>query len=202
MDLSKIKKLYDDNLDQFGVDSKSVGWTTADSQSLRFKKLLSVVDDKESSFSLNELGCGYGELFKYCEDSNYNLNIYNGYDISSKMLDAAKVYLASPKAFFFKNSVIDTKADYTITSGIFNVMFDHEQNSWEDHIKQTLINMFENSTKGISFNLLTSYVDYEADNLYYAEPEYFFNFCKRELSKYVSLIHDYNLYEWTILVKR
>ena len=202
MDLSKIKQLYDDNLDQFGLDSKSVGWNTADSQSLRFEKLLSVVYDKEIPFSVNELGCGYGELFKYSQNLKYHLNLYNGYDISSKMLDAAKEYLGSDKAVFYKDSVISTEADYTITSGIFNVKFDHEQNSWEDFIKTTLVNMFENSRKGISFNLLTNYVDFNAENLYYADPAFFFNFCKLELSRYVSLLHDYKLYEWTIVVKR
>ena len=57
-------------------------------------------------------------------------------------------------------------------------------------------------SKGISFNLLTKYADYEADNLYYGDPLYFFDYCKRNLSKYVTLLHDYELYEWTILVKK
>lgn len=202
MDLSKIEKLYSENFEKFGIDSKSVGWNSPSSQSLRFSKLLNVIEDKKESFTLNELGCGYGELFKFCLENDYNLSLFNGYDISEKMILAAKSYVNDSRAVFFESSLIQTKADYTITSGIFNVKFDEQRNSWDSYIKETIKKMFENSNKGISFNLLTKYVDFEAENLYYADPMYYFDFCKRELSRYVSLLHDYNLYEWTIVVKR
>lgn len=203
MDLTKIEKLYTENLEKFGIDSKSVGWNSPESQTLRFQKLLSLVDEPGiKPFTLNELGCGYGELYKYCESNNYKLKKFNGYDISEKMLTAAKSYLNADNAFFYQNSEIITKADYTITSGIFNVKFEEEKNNWEGFIKQTLKNMFEFSEIGMSFNLLTKYVDFEDENLYYADPSYYFDFCKKELSKYVSLIHDYKLYEWTIIVRR
>ncbi|MDP1801684.1 MAG: class I SAM-dependent methyltransferase [Bacteroidota bacterium] len=202
MDLGKIEKLYSENFDKFGIDSKSVGWNSPNTQQLRFEKLLMVVQNRSESFSLNELGCGYGELFKYATLNGYNINLFNGYDISEKMLLAAKDYLNDSKAVFFKEASIITKADYTITSGIFNVKFDEQKDRWETYIKDTLKNMFENSNKGMSFNLLTKYVDFEAKDLYYADPLYYFDFCKKELSRYVNLIHDYNLYEWTIIVKK
>lgn len=202
MDLGKIEKLYSENLDKFGIDSKSVGWNSPGSQELRFEKLMTVVEDKSQGFSLNELGCGYGELFKYASLNGFRVDLFNGYDISEKMLVAAKDYLKEDRAVFFKDSSIHTKADYTVTSGIFNVKFDEQKNNWDAYIKQTLKNMFENSNKGISFNLLTKYVDFEAVDLFYADPAYYFDFCKKELSRYVNLIHDYNLYEWTIVVKK
>ena len=203
MDLSKIEKLYSENFDKFGIDSKSVGWNSPESQQLRFEKLMSVAADLlNKEFSINELGCGYGQLFKYCEANNYRLSQFNGYDISEKMLDAARKYINSDKANYYKESKIFTKADYTITSGIFNVKFEKQKSNWENYIKDTLVNMFENSTIGISFNLLTKYVDFESENLYYADPAFYFDFCKKELSRYVNLIHDYKLFEWTIVVKR
>jgi hypothetical protein len=82
------------------------------------------------------------------------------------------------------------------------VKFDHQQDSWEDYIKQTLKNMFEYSSKAMSFNLLTKYVDFEAPDLFYADPAYFFDYCKKDLSRYVTLLHDYPLYEWTIIVHK
>lgn len=201
MDLSKLKNLYDQNLDQFGIDSRSVGWSTPESQELRFKKLLSMVDPSQS-FTINELGCGYGELFKYAEQYQYPLSQYRGYDISQKMLDAGAAYVQSDKATWKLSATIDEIADYTTTSGIFNVKFDHQQDSWEDYIKQTLKNMFEYSSKAMSFNLLTKYVDFEAPDLFYADPAYFFDYCKKDLSRYVTLLHDYPLYEWTIIVHK
>lgn len=201
MDLSKIKELYDQNLDHYGIDPRSVGWPTPESQELRFNKLLSMVDTSQP-FTLNELGCGYGELYKYTKKYNYPLSLYRGYDISKKMLDAGASYIQSEKVTWIQGAKIDRIADYTTTSGIFNVKFDHQQVSWENYIKHTLKNMFDHSSKAISFNLLTKYVDFEAENLYYADPSYFFDFCKKNLSRYVTLLHDYPLYEWTIIIRK
>tara|TARA_R110000796_G_scaffold71409_5_gene162206 strand:- start:74256 stop:74885 length:630 start_codon:yes stop_codon:yes gene_type:complete len=201
LDLSKVEKLYSDNIKKFGNKAESVGWGTQEKQDLRFIKLLSVVDQKGSPFSVNELGCGYGELVKYCARNSFKLGEYFGYDISEEMLNNAKDYLAEFESVnLIRSSYLNTMADYTIASGIFNVRFDNKLQDWEEHIKSTLRDMFEHSKKGISFNLLTKYVDFEADNLYYAYPAYYFDFCKTELSKKVNLLHDYPLYEWTITV--
>jgi len=35
-------------------------------------------------------------------------------------------------------------------------------------------------------------------NLYYADPLILFDWCKNEISKYVALLHNYPLYEFTI----
>lgn len=202
IDLTKVEELYTQNFAQYGFDSRSVGWNSPESQTLRFEKLLQMVPASTAPFTINELGCGYGEMYKYMQNQNMPVELYNGYDISEKMLDAAKQYLLQGNVQFYKNASITTEADYTTTSGIFNVKFDHQMNSWEDYIKSTLHNMFDHSRIAISFNLLSKYVDFEAENLYYADPTYFFDYCKKNLSKYVSLIHDYNLYEWTIIVRK
>lgn len=201
LDLSKVEQLYTDNIRKFGNKAESVGWGNQEKQDLRFLKLLSLIEDKQDTFSVNELGCGYGELVKYCSRNGFQLGEYFGYDISEEMLKNAKDYLAGIENItLFKSSELSTMADYTIASGIFNVRFDHGIQDWDLHIKSTLRDMFEHSKKGIAFNLLTKYVDFEADNLYYADPGYCFDFCKTELSKKVNLLHDYPLYEWTITV--
>ncbi len=60
------------------------------------------------------------------------------------------------------------------------------------------------SEKGFSFNLLTSYSDahLKKDYLYYANPGFWFDFCKQNFSRNVALLHDYNLYEFTIRVRQ
>ncbi|OEK05221.1 class I SAM-dependent methyltransferase [Roseivirga misakiensis] len=202
IDLSKVEKLYSDNIKKFGNSAQSVGWGNQQKQDLRFKQLLKVVGDNSQPFSVNELGCGYGELVKYCEKHEFALTQYDGYDISADMLKAAREYLNGPQIALHHASAIHTNADFTIASGIFNVMFDEDKEAWINHIKRTLMQMYEQADKGISFNLLTKYVDFEAKDLYYADPAYYFDFCKRELSRFVTLIHDYPLYEWTIIVKK
>ena len=201
MKLDKIEKLYSKNIEKYGIDSRAVGWNSEDSQYLRFKKLLQVIEDKSEPFTINELGCGYGELYKYLKNDQFNCCTFYGYDISQPMLETCRSYLNTPKDLeLFNTAKIQTVADYTITSGIFNVNFGKSEAQWEEYIYETLKDMFKNSTKGIAFNLLTTYVDFRSDDLFYADPLKYFKFCKSELSKKVTLIHDYNLFEWTLIV--
>lgn len=119
------------------------------------------------------------------------------------MLVAATDYL---KEFKNKQLILDSKLrekkDYAITSGIFNVMFDKVKSEWEKYILSVLNNLNEFSQKGFSFNMLSTYVDYTSENLYYGDPSFYFDYCKKHFSKNVALLHDYNLYEFTIVVKK
>jgi hypothetical protein len=96
------------------------------------------------------------------------------------------------------------KADYSVASGIFSVKLEHNESEWLSYILSTLEDMNEKSIKGFSFNMLTKYSDkeYMKDNLYYADPLFIFDYCKRNFSKQVALLHDYGLYEFTILIKK
>ena len=135
MDLSQVKELYDKNLKEYGIDPRSVGWTKPESQALRFKKLMQVVQNKTTPFTLNELGCGYAELYKYCLDEAFSVSQYYGYDISEKMLEAAQGYLKKiEQVKLFHNSSIRTKADYSVTSGIFNVKLGQSEPNWKRYI--------------------------------------------------------------------
>ena len=60
------------------------------------------------------------------------------------------------------------------------------------------------SLKGFAFNVLTKYSDkeYMQNNLYYADPLFLFDYCKRNFSQNVALLHDYELYEFTLIIKK
>lgn len=201
--LKKVETLYTDSLKKHGVGSKAVGWTTESGQIVRFDKLVAVIENKDLSYSVNDLGCGYGAMFQYLEENSFKLQQYNGYDISSDMLNCARERIGdNKKVKLFEKSTLQTRADYSFISGIFNVKFESDDEKWEQFIEDTLQNINDNSKKGFAFNLLTSYVDYKEPHLYYADPCKYFNFCKKNFSKNISLIHDYDLWEWTILVKK
>lgn len=201
--LTKVKDLYTNSLKKYGINSKSVGWTTKEGQILRFSKLCEIIEDKDTPFTANDLGCGYGALYDYLIENKFNIIQYNGYDISEDMLETAKKLIGNDnKVKLFNAKKLSTIADYSFASGIFNVKFEADENEWKLFVEDTLKNMNKYSLKGFAFNALTSYVEYRETHLYYADPLYFFDFCKRNFSKKVSLLHDYDLWEWTILVKK
>lgn len=205
--LQKIQRMYSENVSAKGANSVAVGWTTEEGQMLRFSKLSQIIYSMDESFSVNDYGCGYGAFLRFLEeDLRCRVSEYHGYDISEEMLSAAKKEFAKcgslAKTHWIKRDSLQTEADYSFVCGTFNVKFDAERECWEEFIKEKLTEMHRHSRKGFAFNLLTSYVDWEEPHLYYGDPCYWFDFCKRNFSKRVALLHDYPLWEWTILVGR
>ena len=201
----EIDNYFTEKFLEFGRTAKGVDWKDADSQNLRFKQLLKIVNTDES-FTINDLGCGYGEMYQYLKN-NFNNFQYFGYDLSEEMVkNAIETEKGSSNCNFYKinNASEIKKSDYTIESGIFNKKFDYTEKKWLPYIIQTIETMNEFSKKGFSFNILTKYSDkeYMRDDLYYADPCFFFDYCKKNFSRNVSLLHDYDLYEFTILVRK
>ena len=129
---------------------------------------------------------------------------FHGYDLSEVMIKKARsLYSEKGKGRFDQSDVLE-EADYTIASGLFNVKMDVDPKDWEGYILGVLDKINQASRKGFSFNALTRYSDkeYMKDNLYYSDPCFYFDHCKRNYSSYVALLHDYPLYEFSILVRK
>ena len=200
--MTKVSRYYGDRIDKFGSCPKGVDWKDESSQKLRFEQLLKIINSNEP-LTINDLGCGYGALYFYLEQKNFPPVLkYYGYDISENMLKEAEKLIKIENVDFHKSDKILFDSDYSVTSGIFNVKLDTKEKAWKEFITDSLFNMNEKSLKGFAFNCLTSYVDFKVENLYYGDPLFYFDFCKKNFSKYVTLIHDYQLYEWTIHVKK
>ena len=198
-----IDTYYTDKINTYGATPKGVDWNGEESQNIRFKQLSKIIQDDK--FIISDIGCGYG---KYCEylELNYKNYKYCGYDLSKEMIENANKLYDKSKHNFYHIDNLDTikNTDYSIASGIFSVKMNHSQDEWLSYILDTLEKINANADKGFSFNMLTKYSDkeYMKDNLYYADPLFFFDYCKRNFSRNISLNHDYDLYEFTILVKK
>jgi SAM-dependent methyltransferase len=200
--LDEVRQYYDGKLGAFGATPKGADWNSLESQELRFRQLLQVCD-RSGTFSINDYGCGYGALVDYLSDQGYAFE-YAGFDISENMITQAReLHKGQECCDFFTEESQLTIADYTVASGIFNVSLETSDEEWRDYILTTLTKIAELSEQGFAFNALTRYSDQELmrRDLYYADPLFLFDHCKRIFSRFVSLLHDYPLYEFTILVR-
>jgi SAM-dependent methyltransferase len=202
--LDDIARYYANKLAEHGDTPLGVDWNGKESQKVRFEQLCKVIHTKESSFSVNDLGCGYGALLEYLE-SNFTNHRYLGIDISHQMIHAAtRRNLGSSNVRFLNAKEPDQIADFSVASGIFNVRLEKTDAEWLSYMENTLDVLDRTSRLGFAFNCLTSYSD-EAkmrDHLYYADPCQLFDLCKRRFSRQVSLLHDYGLYEFTMIVRK
>ena len=201
--LSNINHYYTKRILTHGATPKGVDWNGEESQFVRFEQLSKIIN--KDIFSINDIGCGYGKYFEFLQNRFSNFNYY-GFDLSQEMINNAKSLYSNMGGGFMQVDNLENieKADYSVASGIFSVKMEHNESEWLSYILDTLEKMNDKSNNGFSFNMLTKYSDkeYMKDNLYYADPLFIFDYCKRNFSKQVALLHDYGLYEFTILVKK
>jgi SAM-dependent methyltransferase len=201
--LDAVQRYYSAKIAEHGPTARGVDWNDQTSQELRFEQLLKVCD-LESPFTINDYGCGYGALGGYLEQRGCSFR-YTGFDISERMLEKARELADRSELYRFVSAEDELElADYTVASGVFNVRLDADDEAWERHVLATLQRLDELSARGFAFNMLTSYSDPDRmrPDLYYADPLRIFDHCKRTFSRWVALLHDYGLYEFTILVRK
>jgi SAM-dependent methyltransferase len=196
---------YQERLDAHGNSAKGVGWKDEIAQRVRFAQLVKILR-ADTSFSINDLGCGTGALAEYLHFLKADYR-YTGYDILPEMIQRAVLSCAHlPNSTFriVSNAAEMSPADYTLASGLFNLPFGKSAHDWHKHILETISIMNEKSVLGFAFNALTKYSDPHLmrPELCYSDPLLLFDYCKNQFSKNVALLHDYDLYDFTILVRK
>jgi len=156
------------------------------------------------SFSLLDYGCGYGALADYLELKGFEADYY-GYDILESAIETArKAHLDKARRLYFTDKSQLPVCDYTVASGIFNFRGEQSFEEWTDYVLGVLTEFDQLSQHGFASNFLTKYSDAEKmrPDLYYANPLFLFDFCKQNFSRNVALLHDYRLYDFTLIIRK
>ena len=202
-ELNKVKGYFAEKLEQHGANHRGVDYNSVEAQELRFAQLLGVMKPGVK-YSLLDFGSGYGGMYGYLLRIGHKLS-YTGYDISEPMLEQGRaMHPNNPDCVFTSNMEEIPVLDYAVVSGTFNMKLDADFDSWTQIVVEALNQMNAHSSMGMAFNMLTKYSDADKmrPDLYYADPCFFFDYCKRNFSRNVALLHDYGLYDFTILVRK
>lgn len=200
--MTPVAHYYAEKLSAHGVTPQGVDWSSDDSQQLRFTQLLGVLEDDVEEPTVLDYGCGYGALARRLIAEGRPFR-YVGFDVCTPMVVQARADLRDARCSFIDIESDLSVSDYTVASGIFNVRLDSCEAQWKSHVIGTIAKLARYSRRGFAFNMLTRYADREKlqDYLYYADPGEYFKLCKESCSRNVALLHDYGLYEFTILVR-
>ncbi len=201
--LAGVCAYYTDRILEHGPTPRGVDWNGVESQEIRFAQLLRV-GDPSGRLVLGDYGCGYGALYDYLLRHGPAC-VYRGYDISEAMIEAARRrHGGDDRARFSADEGVLADCDCVVASGVLNVKLATPLPEWQAYVLRTIDRLAELGRHGFAFNALTSYSDRERmrPDLYYADPCALFDYCKQRFSRHVALLHDYGLYEFTILVRR
>ena len=203
VDFRKIKEYFLDHFQNFGPTPEGLNWNSKEAQEKRFEQLCKLIDFSVP-FSIIDYGCGYGSLIDYLKQKGQGFT-YIGYDIIDEMIYKGRE-LHSSKAYcsFTNNEAEILKSDYVVESGVFNVKQSNNEADWTEYIINSLNKINSLAKKGIACNFLTKYSDpdFMQPHLYYADPLFIFDYCKKNFSRNVALLHDYDLYDFTIIIRK
>lgn len=208
--LEKISKELREYYADCGAEQScavQVGWKRDRAQIIRFAQLIKVIENRADHFSINDLGCGLGDFSEYLAYQRLQSFSYTGYDVSDRMIKSARELYGqnkNRKLLRIDDSTEMELCDYTVASGVLNLKFTIAKDEWLRYVLETIAVMHAKSDKGFAFNALTKYADKEfmKPELYYADPCVLFDYCKRNFSKNVALLHDYREYDFTIIVRK
>jgi len=188
---TKLIEHYQSLLAEHGDSPQALQYRDAESQFARFKVLSEVASPLSSVL---DVGCGLGHLYCYLKSAGFS-GKYVGVDIVPEFVEMAANSFRDDKNVTISLASglepLPTGTDYALLSGVFNNRMDNNL----AFMQETLWHMFAAAKKGISFNAMSTYVDYYDENLYYVDPIQVFAFCKNELGGHPVLRHDYALSE-------
>ena len=201
----KLNDYFSEKLENFGPTSKGVDYNGPEAQERRFEQLVKVINHTQP-FSVIDYGSGYGAMFDFLQKKGWQFEYY-GIDLIEKMVVAGReTHKEFPNAHFTTQESDVPLVDYLLAGAIFNIKLETSYTDWQEFAVKTLHRMNDLCSKGFSFNMLTKYSDADRmaqrPDLFYGDPLFFFDLCKRNFSRNVALLHDYGLYDFTILVRK
>jgi 2-polyprenyl-3-methyl-5-hydroxy-6-metoxy-1,4-benzoquinol methylase len=193
-DKEMIIRRYNERLKKYGTDLRALAVGNMERQIVRYT-VLSQIGTLNTS-SILDVGCGFGDFYGFLLSKGFEVD-YTGCDINAKLINIAKEKY--PSAKFQVADILDMnddrKFDYVISSSAFNNKLQHEDNYV--YISDVIQKCFALCKVGVAINMMTNYVDFETEHAFHYSPEKIFSICK-ELSKRVTLRHDYCLFGFTI----
>lgn len=182
----KLETHYRNLLLKHGDSAESAQYSSRFSQEKRFEILVQIAD--LNGASILDFGCGSGHLATYLDSKKVKFT-YTGVDVVEEFFDVAHKKSPNGSRFGTLEEFEQEKFDYIFVSGVFNNKRKNNRKFYQESLRK----LFSMCSKGIAFNMMSTYVDYQDTSLFYESPERVFQFVKKELTPFVQLRHDYEV---------
>jgi SAM-dependent methyltransferase len=180
-----------------------VGWTKKQEYAdLRYEVMLGLVRGDEP-VTLLDVGCGASHLLEYINGRQISHIEYSGLDLSAAFLDVSRNKF--PEVEYFDDDILSTDCavpnhDYLVMNGLFNWKGEMSHEEMWDYCQSMIKRAFEMADKGIAFNVMSKYLDWERDDLFHLPFDTLASFLDQNISRYFTIRHDYGLFEFTAYV--
>jgi SAM-dependent methyltransferase len=200
---ASIVAFWEECLNAHGDTSFGVGWPRGDAD-LRYQVMLELVRPVRTRVTLLDFGCGASHFYEYLQSQRSNWIHYSGLDVSNSFLKLSRCKF--PDVTYYQVDVLgDPPAplpvfDYVVMNGIFTYRGSLTHCAMFGYMLQMLRRVAAYTRIGLAFNVMSTHVDWEREDLFHLPLDPLLTFLAREISRHIVVRHDYSLYEYTVYV--
>ena len=201
----QISKIYSKRFKNYNNTPKGVFWNNKLSQDLRLNIILDkvLVIAQGNHFSLADVGCGYGRLYKLIEERGLQNEIsYHGLDINKNFINFCKEQLIIKYGTLQTKSIPSELVDFVIMSGTYNLCPTGSTKIWENYIIENLKSNWKFANKAMIFNCLISNTRHIKNNLYYSELSWVKKICEKNFGEITISKNNFLKDDITITIKK
>lgn len=197
-DASAIRQWYRDRIDRYGVTFESLSAGPLEREWVRHTVHSKALFGTEPE--VLDIGCGIGRFYDFLKKIGRRCR-YTGYDLVPEYL--ARCRDLYPEIRVEERNILDQplqeEFDTIVASQVFNHRYGQAKNL--DVVRSMLENAFSHCRMSVSIDMLSTYVDYEENHLFYYPPEKVFQMAK-SITQRVVLRHDFAAFEFCIQLYR
>lgn len=190
-DRNRLTRFYQDAYSAYGEnDARSLHWTDAENQRVRFMVLSQIADLRGKS--VLDVGCGLGDLYRFFLREGHYVE-YRGIDVVPEFVTAAR--RKYPDAIFDVADVMDIneRYDFVLASGALSFKVANHKEHYFGMIRK----MFEIANDGVAFNMLDHATHVDNDEYAAWDQVEVANFCKT-ITPNVQVVTDYLPQDFTV----
>ena len=203
-DYFTIAEHYRSCFEKFGDSHKGVDWPNLEDAEKRYSVMMSVIPD-DLQVRVLDFGCGLGHLLEHIENQSFSNVNYTGLDINQESIDACLKKF--PEHKFLCGDILgdgleelEETYDVIIINGVFTVKRDLSFEDMWSFVKSCISILWEYTNNRMIFNVMSSHVDWEREDLFHLPIDLLADFLCEKISRDFVIRNDYQLYEYATII--
>jgi len=199
---------YEECLKIHGDTHLGVDWPNPEDADTRYRVMLDLIHRPlaREPVRLLDFGCGASHLYDYIEHERVDGLSYSGLDLSADFIELSRAKFPSNDYWCLDLLTADHghlgRFDYAVMNGVFTEKMDLQFDEMFDFLTRTVVATFSLVDVGIAFNVMSSCVDWERDDLFHLPFDTLAAWLTRNIGRNFVFRNDYGLYEYTTYVYR
>ena len=195
---------YESCLDRYGDTHRGVDWPNEKDADKRYEVMLDVIKYAgHVGGSLLDFGCGSSHLYEYIRRKDLHNIEYSGLDLSNKFIRLSRGKHPSIK-YYCVDVLAGTSGlpcfDFIVMNGVFTEKKDLTFDEMYDYMRKVVKTVFGLAKKGVAFNVMSTHVDWERDDLFHVPFDVMADYLMKDISSRFMFRSDYGLREYTTYV--